>query len=223
MERVFLEYMGDSVEVPLGETVIGRDVGCAMRFNDPSVSRRHLRFIRRQGELFVEDLGSSNGTLLNGSSVKAALRIVDGDKVSVGTRLLTVRVIDESAVFGVYCRRFGVPLIDGGTVRLPRAIGMSRALDMILTGRSVAAEEALHIGLANRVVPRGEHVSAARELASQLAALPQLCLRSDRRSAYEQWGLPESAAIQNEFGHGLGTLRSGESVAGAARFTRSRQ
>jgi hypothetical protein len=94
--RVFLEYMGDSVELPVGETLIGRDVSCAMRFNDPSVSRRHLRFIRRQGEVFVEDLGSSNGTLLNGDAVGAPRRIFDGDKVSVGTRLLTVRVIEDS-------------------------------------------------------------------------------------------------------------------------------
>lgn len=94
--RVFLEYMGDSVELPVGETLIGRDISCAMRFNDPSVSRRHLRFIRRQGEVFVEDLGSSNGTLLNGEALqRGARRIFDGDKVSVGTRLLTVRVIEE--------------------------------------------------------------------------------------------------------------------------------
>jgi hypothetical protein len=94
--RVFLEYMGDSVELHIGETLIGRDVACSMRFNDPSVSRKHLRFIHRQGEVFVEDLGSSNGTLLNGNLVGDALRIVDGDKISVGTRLLTVRVIKDS-------------------------------------------------------------------------------------------------------------------------------
>src|SRR5689334_7083849 len=93
---MFLEYMGASVELPIGETLIGRDVACAMRFNDPSVSRKHLRFIHRQGEVFVEDLGSSNGTLLNGNLVGDALRILDGDKVSVGTRLLTVRVVEEA-------------------------------------------------------------------------------------------------------------------------------
>lgn len=98
MARVFLEYMGDSVELPIGETLIGRDVACAMRFNDPSVSRRHLRFIHRQGEVFVEDLGSSNGTLLNGNIVGDALRIIDGDKVSVGTRLLTVRILNDAGM-----------------------------------------------------------------------------------------------------------------------------
>lgn len=153
---------------------------------------------------------------------KPVIAAVSGYAVAGGLELALwcdLRVVDESAVFGVYCRRFGVPLIDGGTVRLPRAIGMSRALDMILTGRSVAAEEALHIGLANRAVPRGEHLTAARELALQLAAFPQTCMRGDRKSAFEQWGLPEGAALQNEFVHGLDTLRSGESVAGATRFT----
>jgi len=156
---------------------------------------------------------------------KPVIAAVAGYCVAGGLELALwcdLRVADESAVFGVFCRRFGVPLIDGGTVRLPRAIGTSRALDLILTGRPVAAEEALHIGLANRVVERGELMSAARELALQLAAFPQACLRGDRRSAYQQWGMSESAAVQNEFTHGLGTLRSGESVAGATRFAQSR-
>ncbi len=95
VQRVHLEYRGDSVELPLGETLVGRDVVCALRFNDPAISRRHLRFIRRQDEVFVEDLGSSNGTLLNGRTVAAALRIVDGDTVSVGSRILTVRVTES--------------------------------------------------------------------------------------------------------------------------------
>jgi hypothetical protein len=94
VQRVHLEYMGDSVELPLGETVVGRDVACALRFNDPAISRRHLRFIRRQNEVFVEDLGSSNGTLLNGRSVAAPLRIVDGDSIKVGMRVLTVRIAE---------------------------------------------------------------------------------------------------------------------------------
>ncbi len=97
MQRVHLEYMGDSVELPLGETVVGRDVACALRFNDPAISRRHLRFIRRQNEVFVEDLGSSNGTLLNGRSVAAPLRIVDGDTIKVGSRTLTVRIADAES------------------------------------------------------------------------------------------------------------------------------
>ena len=129
-----------------------------------------------------------------------------------------MRVADESAVFGVFCRRFGVPLIDGGTVRLPRLIGMSRAMDMILTGRPVAAQEALQMGLANRVVAQGELHDAARTLALQIAGFPQTCLRGDRASAYQQWGMAESAAIANEFDHGLATLQSGETVSGASRF-----
>jgi enoyl-CoA hydratase len=157
---------------------------------------------------------------------KPVIAAVSGYCVAGGLELALwcdLRVADESAVFGVFCRRFGVPLIDGGTVRLPRAIGMSRAMDLILTGRPVAAEEALHIGLANRVVKKGELLDAARELALALAAFPQSCLRSDRRSAYEQWGMSEGAAVQNEFAHGFGTLRSGESVAGATRFAQSRK
>src|SRR6201998_3849199 len=108
-----------------------------------------------------------------------------------------LRVAEEDAVFGVFCRRWGVPLIDGGTVRLPRLVGHSRAMDMILTGRGVAAEEALWIGVANRVVPKGKSRQAAEELAAELAALPQQCLRSDRLSALQQWGLAESQALHS--------------------------
>jgi enoyl-CoA hydratase len=156
---------------------------------------------------------------------KPVIAAVSGYCVAGGLELALwcdLRVADQSAVFGVFCRRFGVPLIDGGTVRLPRAIGMSRAMDLILTGRPVAADEALQMGLANRVVENGELLAAARKLALTLAAFPQGCLRGDRRSAHQQWGMNESAALQNEFAHGLGTLRSGESVAGATRFARSR-
>jgi enoyl-CoA hydratase len=156
---------------------------------------------------------------------KPVIAAISGYCVAGGLELALfcdLRVADESAVFGVFCRRFGVPLIDGGTVRLPRAIGMSRALDMILTGRPVAADEALHIGLANRVVKKGELLAATRELALQIAAFPQICMRGDRKSAYAQWGMDERAALQHEFGHGMSTLQSGESVAGAARFTQSR-
>jgi enoyl-CoA hydratase len=128
-------------------------------------------------------------------------------------------VADETAQFGVFCRRFGVPLIDGGTVRLPRAIGMSRAMDMILTGRAVAAPEALSFGLVNRLAESGSLLASAEELALEIAKFPQLCMRNDRRSAFDQWGLDEAAAIRHEFGLGLQTLRSGETVAGATRFT----
>ncbi len=152
---------------------------------------------------------------------KPVIAAVSGYCVAGGLELALwcdLRVADASATFGVYCRRFGVPLIDGGTVRLPRAIGMSRALDLILSGRPVNADEALQIGLANRVAETGTALDAARELALQIAAFPQLCLRNDRKSAYEQWGMSEGAALQNEFAHGTDTLRSGESVSGAARF-----
>jgi len=152
---------------------------------------------------------------------KPVIAAVSGYCVAGGLELALwcdLRVADESAVFGVFCRRFGVPLIDGGTVRLPRLIGMSRALDLILTGRAVDAREALAFGLANRVVPSGELDAAARALALQLAAFPQTCLRHDRRSAYEQWGLDGDAALRREFELGVATLASGESVAGAERF-----
>lgn len=153
---------------------------------------------------------------------KPVIAAVSGYCVAGGLELALwcdLRVADESAVFGVFCRRFGVPLIDGGTVRLPRAIGMSRAMDMILTGRPVAADEALQIGLANRVVPAGELMAEAEELALQIAAFPQICLRGDRRSAHEQWGQEENAALKNEFAQGLRTLQSGETLSGAGRFS----
>jgi enoyl-CoA hydratase len=118
----------------------------------------------------------------------------------------------------VFCRRWGVPLIDGGTIRLARLIGQSRAMDMILTGRPVGAEEALNFGLANRVVADGEALAQALQLAEQIAAFPQVCLRNDRGSLLDQWGLDEPAALANEFELGLETLASGEAVAGASRF-----
>ena len=133
---------------------------------------------------------------------KPVIAAVSGYAVAGGLELALwcdLRVAEQDAVFGVFCRRWGVPLIDGGTVRLPRLIGQSRAMDMILTGRAVAADEALAIGLANRVVPKGQSRQAAEELAAELAALPQQCLRSDRLSALHQWGMPESAAIDFEF------------------------
>lgn len=133
---------------------------------------------------------------------KPVIAAVSGYAVAGGLELAIwcdLRVAEEDAVFGVFCRRWGVPLIDGGTVRLPRLIGHSRAMDMILTGRAVAAAEAQAIGLANRVVPKGQSRQAAEELATQLAALPQQCLRSDRLSALHQWGTTESDALDFEF------------------------
>lgn len=152
---------------------------------------------------------------------KPVIAAISGYCVAGGLELALwcdLRVADETAIFGVFCRRFGVPLIDGGTVRLPRAIGMGRAMDMILTGRPVDAAEALHIGLANRVVKKDTLLAEAKQLALQIAAFPQICLRGDKRSAYEQLGMDEPNAIQNEFSHGMATLQSGETLAGAKNF-----
>lgn len=152
---------------------------------------------------------------------KPVIAAVSGYCVAGGLELALwcdLRIADDSAVFGVFCRRFGVPLIDGGTVRLPRLIGMSRALDMILTGRPVAADEALQFGLANRVVPKASLIETAEAMARQIAAFPQQCLRNDRASVWQQWQYDESGALANEFRLGLQTLASGETVSGAGRF-----
>ncbi|MBK9594725.1 MAG: crotonase/enoyl-CoA hydratase family protein [Rhodocyclales bacterium] len=152
---------------------------------------------------------------------KPVIAAVSGYCVAGGLELACwcdLRVAEESAVFGVFCRRFGVPLIDGGTVRLPRLIGASRAMDMILTGRPVDAAEALAMGLANRVVAEGTARESAEALAAELSRLPQTCLRHDRLSSLEQWSLPPAQALANEFTHGLKTLESGEWLQGAARF-----
>jgi enoyl-CoA hydratase len=151
---------------------------------------------------------------------KPVIAAISGYAVAGGLELALwcdLRVMEEDAVVGVFCRRWGVPLIDGGTVRLPRLIGLSRALDLILTGRPVGAQEALAMGLANRVVPRGQARAAAEALARELAAFPQDCLRHDRLSAYEQHDLPFAKALANEFQHGLESLRAGGS-SGAQRF-----
>ena len=150
---------------------------------------------------------------------KPVIAAVSGYAVAGGLELALwcdLRVVEQDSVFGVFCRRWGVPLIDGGTVRLPRLIGHSRAMDLILTGRAVDAEEALAIGLANRVVPHGMARAAAEALAAELAELPQGCLRSDRLSALHQWGRTEADAIDVEFGS-LSRVAA-ESLAGAKRF-----
>ena len=151
---------------------------------------------------------------------KPVIAAVEGFAVAGGIELALwcdLRVASETAQFGVFCRRWGVPLIDGGTVRLPRLIGMSRALDLILTGRPVGAEEALSFGLANRVVPVGQARAAAQALAAEIARFPQVCMRADRLSAYTQWDYPLAAALQNEGLRGEVPLRQ-EARAGATRF-----
>ena len=152
---------------------------------------------------------------------KPVIAAVEGYAVAGGIELALwcdLRVAAEDAVFGVFCRRFGVPLCDLGTVRLPRLIGHSRAMDLILTGRAVPASEALTLGLANRVVAPGAALEAAVALAHQLAALPQVCLRSDRMSALEQWGLSEEEAARGEARRGRAVVSSGETLEGALRF-----
>jgi enoyl-CoA hydratase len=152
---------------------------------------------------------------------KPVVAAVAGYAVAGGLELALwcdLRVVEEGATFGVYCRRWGVPLIDGGTVRLPRIVGAARALDMILTGRAVGAREALEWGLANRVVGPGRARAEAEALAVEIARFPQVCLRSDRRSAIEQWALPLDAALSREFELGCATIASGETAEGAARF-----
>jgi enoyl-CoA hydratase len=152
---------------------------------------------------------------------KPVIAAIEGYAVAGGLELALwcdLRVASETAKFGVFCRRWGVPLIDGGTVRLPRLIGQSRALDMILTGREVGAREAFEWGLANRLVPAGQALVEAKALAEQLARFPQTCLRSDRRSSYEQWDFELREALSNEGRLGIPALEA-ESRTGAARFT----
>jgi len=154
---------------------------------------------------------------------KPVIAAVEGPAVAGGLELALwcdLRVAGRDAYFGVYCRRWGVPLIDGGTIRLPRLVGHSRALDMILTGRPVHVEEALAWGLANRVVDAGGARAAALELAASLARFPQRCLRSDRLSSYRQWSLSLEDALREETRLGLETIASGETLEGAARFQR---
>ena len=178
-------------------------------------------FVANPGEWQLSEEGDAPlgpTRMLLGKPVIAA---VSGYAVAGGMELALwcdLRVVERSATFGVFCRRWGVPLIDGGTIRLSRLIGHSRALDLILTGRPVGADEALAMGLANRLVEDGTARAAAETLAAQIAALPQTCLRHDRLSSYEQWGLPLAEALKNECRHGRISLDSGDALSGADRF-----
>ncbi len=152
---------------------------------------------------------------------KPVIAAVSGYAVAGGIELALwcdLRVMEETATFGVFCRRWGVPLVDGGTIRLARLVGMSRALDLILTGRPVGAAEAERIGLANRIVPAGQAREAAEALAGEIAAFPPNCVASDRRSVYKTFGMDLGTALAREFELGRATIDSGESLEGAARF-----
>ena len=156
---------------------------------------------------------------------KPVIAAVAGYAVAGGRELACwcdMRVVEKNAIFGVFCRRFGVPLIDGGTVRLPRLIGLSRAMDMILTGRPVTAEEAYSWGLANRVVENDQSRPEAEKLAIEIAVNPQTCMRNDRLSTYEQFGMSMKDAMVNEFDWGLKTLASGEYLEGSRAFTQGK-
>jgi enoyl-CoA hydratase len=152
---------------------------------------------------------------------KPVIAAVEGHAVAGGLELALwcdLRVAAQDAIFGVYCRRWGVPLVDGGTVRLPRLIGHSHAMDLILTGRPVSGDEAKQMGLANRLTAPGNALAGATDLAQAISDFPQRCVRSDRQSATEQWGLSEAEALANEIELGMGTIRSGETQEGASRF-----
>ncbi|MFX0046675.1 MAG: crotonase/enoyl-CoA hydratase family protein [Candidatus Hermodarchaeota archaeon] len=152
---------------------------------------------------------------------KPVIAAIAGYAVAGGLELALwcdIRVIEKSAIFGVFCRRFGVPLVDGGTVRLPRLIGLSRAMDMILTGRPIKAEEALSWGLANRIVDDGQSRIEAEKLAKEIAGFPQICMRNDRHSTIGQFGLTIEDAMAKEFEFGLKTLESGEFLKGSRSF-----
>jgi enoyl-CoA hydratase len=208
-----------------------------------------FRDFERDDDALVAILSGANGSFCSGANLKAVadgrgnridkegdgpmgssrmilskpvIAAVAGHAVAGGLELALwcdMRVVEKSAIFGVFCRRFGVPLIDGGTVRLPRLIGMSRAMDMILTGRPVTAEEAYSWGLANRVVEDGQSRIEAENLAREIAAFPKTCMRNDRLSAIEQFGMDLHAAMANEFEHGVKTLASGEYLEGSKAFT----
>ena len=187
-----------------------------------AISKGLAENVNRLNEDMSQD-GPMGPTRMNLS--KPVIAAISGYAVAGGLELACwcdLRVAERNAILGVFCRRFGVPLIDGGTQRLPRLIGLSRALDLILTGRPVDAEEALAMGLVNRVVENGEARRAAETLASQIAAHPQVCMRSDRESAHRGCDLPRGEAMALEFQMGMRVIRSGETVTGARQFSGGR-
>ncbi len=189
--------------------------------NDTFCAGADLKAVSTGGGNAVRDAGDGPMGPSRMRLSKPVIAAVEGFAVAGGLELslwCDMRVAAEDAVFGVFCRRWGVPLIDGGTVRLPRLIGESHAMDLILTGRGVSGEEARMMGLANRIVPKGQALEAAKDLARQIAGFPQRCLRSDRLSALEQWDVPFGEAIENEMQHALEVIRSGETATGIARF-----
>ena len=215
---------------------------CFIRFEDDEGAR--VAVLTGAGETFCA--GADLAAIAAGENASARLQIgetgpmgptrrmltkpviaaVEGHAVAGGLELACwcdLRVAALGAIFGVFCRRVGVPLVDGGTVRLPRLIGQSRAMDMILTGREVSATEALEIGLVNRLVDDGKALETAMSLAREMAGFPRQCLRGDRLSAIQQWSLSEAAAMDNELRHGQVTIRSGEPTAGASAFVARRK
>ena len=171
----------------------------------------------------VKDLGPMGPSRMVLS--KPVIAAISGHAVAGGIELACwadMRVVEEDAIMGVFCRRWGVPLVDGGTVRLPRLIGHSRAMDLILTGRPIGAEEALQFGLANRVVPKGKGLLEALKLADDISAFPQTCMRNDRLSAIEQWDFSYAEAMANEFEYGKASLQSPELREGVGSFVKGK-
>lgn len=204
--------------------------GCFCAGADLKAVAGHRAFEKREDGQAPADPSTPNALSLEGDGPmgptrmlldKPVIAAVEGYAVAGGLELAAwcdLRVAARDAVFGVYCRRWGVPLVDGGTIRLPRLVGQSVAMDMILTGRGVSGEEALRVGLANRLVEPGQALAAARTLAEELAAFPQRCMRADRLSALQQWSLDLDTALREETRAGLEVIRSGETAAGAGRF-----
>ena len=215
--ETFLEFDGDDgVSVAVLQ---GADNAFCAGFDLKSIAEGGtLGRVENGGE---GDLGPMGPTRLQLS--KPVIAAVEGHAVAGGMELALwcdLRVVAEDATFGIYCRRFGVPLVDGGTFRLARLIGQSRAMDLVLTGRPVNADEAERIGLANRVVGSGQALNASLALAEELSRFPQTCMRNDRLSMLQQWGMSHDEALRNETRIGFDTMNSGETFDGASRFTK---